>query len=159
MQHIARLLEIPGQSGPPSPAFVGSGIYTNRTTGRGNLRNERPLFNTSARGPGFAAPRRENSPHNKDSPNAISNLKPRLKRDSLTGNGSGKKETRSRDSSASSSRGRSRESSPRMPRPRSEEIPLELIKKLRILLWIWRQKFPFYHGRKPLRTPVVVVAV
>lgn len=39
-----------------------------------------------------------------------------------------KKEGRSRDSS--SGRGKSREGSPKMPRPRSEEIPLELIKKV-----------------------------
>lgn len=39
-----------------------------------------------------------------------------------------KKEGRSRDSS--SGRIKSREGSPKMPRPRSEEIPLELIKKV-----------------------------
>lgn len=127
MQHIARLLEIPGQSGPPSPAFAGQGLYGPRSAGRG-ARENRPLFNVS-RGPGFAAPRRESSPgviHRGDdtrrqregeSPNRISNLKKE----------NGRKENRSRDSS--SNRVRSREGSPRMPRPRSEEIPLELIKK------------------------------
>ncbi|XP_018570091.1 protein CLEC16A homolog isoform X3 [Anoplophora glabripennis] len=127
MQHIARLLEIPGQSGPPSPAFAGQGLYGPRSAGRGTREN-RPLFNVS-RGPGFAAPRRESSPgvvHRADdsrrlregeSPNRISNLKKE----------NGRKDNRSRDSS--SNRVRSREGSPRMPRPRSEEIPLELIKK------------------------------
>lgn len=126
MQHIARLLEIPGQSGPPSPAFVGSGIYTNR--GRMSREN-RPLFNTG-RGPGFAAPRRESTPgivHKTDaarrdgvSPNRlpVTNLKKEEKAVTTC---------RSRDSSGG--RTRSREGSPRMPRPRSEEIPLELIKK------------------------------
>lgn len=136
MQHIARLLEIPGQSGPPSPAFVGSGIYSNRNINRASREN-RPLFNTS-RGPGFAAPRRESTPgiiHKADetrtmrregvSPNRlpITNLK---KEEKVGGNG-GAKPCRSRDSS--NGRTRSREGSPRMPRPRSEEIPLELIKK------------------------------
>lgn len=127
MQHIARLLEIPGQSGPPSPAFAGQGLYGPRSAGRGTREN-RPLFGMS-RGPGFAAPRRESSPgvalraddsrrlREGESPNRISNLKKE----------NGRKENRSRDSS--SNRVRSREGSPRMPRPRSEEIPLELIKK------------------------------
>ncbi|KAJ8910717.1 hypothetical protein NQ315_002082 [Exocentrus adspersus] len=127
MQHIARLLEIPGQSGPPSPAFAGQGLYATRSAGRG-VRENRPLFNIS-RGPGFAAPRRESPPgviHRVDdsrrhregeSPNRISNLTKE----------NGRKENHSRDSS--SNRVRSREGSPRMPRPRSEEIPLKLIKK------------------------------
>ncbi|CAH0563446.1 unnamed protein product [Brassicogethes aeneus] len=126
MQHIARLLDIPGQSGPPSPAFVGSGLYASRNPGRG-LRETRPLFCPN-KVPGFAAPRRESSPgiihradpakHARDgvSPNRLANLK-KEERD----------KSRSRDSS--SSRAKSREGSPRMPRPRSEEIPLELIKK------------------------------
>lgn len=136
MQHIARLLEIPGQSGPPSPAFVGSGIYATRNLNRASREN-RPLFNTS-RGPGFAAPRRESIPgiiHKADesrtaarregvSPNRlpITNLKKEEKANSAPA-----KPCRSRDSSGG--RTRSREGSPRMPRPRSEEIPLELIKK------------------------------
>lgn len=125
MQHIARLLEIPGQSGPPSPAFAGQGSYN-----RPMLRccRERYLFNLS-RGPGIAAPRKENSSgvlHKTDeslrhrdsnSPNRLGNLR---KEES-------KKDMRSRDNSVN--RVRSREGSPRMPRPRSEEIPLELIKK------------------------------
>ncbi|XP_044272607.1 protein CLEC16A homolog isoform X1 [Tribolium madens] len=119
MQHIARLLEIPGQSGPPSPAFVGGGIY-NRSAGRG-LR-DRP-FGLS-RGPGFATPRWESPPgvtHRTDESRRHRDSDPKnLKKDDRTPN-------RSRDSS--SSRTKSREGSPRMPRPRSEEIPLELIKK------------------------------
>lgn len=136
MQHIARLLEIPGQSGPPSPAFVGSGIYSTRNLNRALSRENRPLFNTS-RGPGFAAPKRENTPgivHKADesrtvrregvSPNRlpITNLKKEEKANTASA-----KPCRSRDSSGG--RTRSREGSPRMPRPRSEEIPLELIKK------------------------------
>lgn len=79
---------------------------------------------------GFAAPRRDSSPgviHRADesirrhrdgeSPNRGANLKIE----------NGRRDARSRDNS--SSRVRSREGSPRMPRPRSEEIPLELIKK------------------------------
>lgn len=122
MQHIARLLEIPGQSGPPSPAFVGSGLYT-RSTGRG-LRDPRPF--SLSRGPGFAAPRWENPPgvsHRADESRRHRESDPKIipKKDMSTPN-------RSRDSS--SSRTKSREGSPRMPRPRSEEIPLELIKKV-----------------------------
>lgn len=125
MQHIARLLEIPGQSGPPSPAFAGQGSY-NRPLMR--CCRERYLFNLS-RGPGIAAPRKESPQgvlHKADeslrhrdssSPNRLSNLRKE----------EGKREMKSRESSAN--RGRSREGSPRMPRPRSEEIPLELIKK------------------------------
>ncbi|KAG5873996.1 hypothetical protein JTB14_015927 [Gonioctena quinquepunctata] len=127
MQHIARLLEIPGQSGPPSPAFAGQGSYASgRTTVRVS-RDNRPLFNIS-RGPGFAAPRRESSPgiiHRADetrrhrdgeSPNRGANKKD-----------NGRKDLRPRENSTN--RVNSREGSPRMPRPRSEEIPLELIKK------------------------------
>ncbi|CAG9865200.1 unnamed protein product [Phyllotreta striolata] len=125
MQHIARLLEIPGQSGPPSPAFAGQGASYSRSARPTARAENRFLFNIN-RGPGFAAPRRESSPgvvHRADesmrrlrdgeSPNRA----PNARRDS------GRKETRSKE------RVKSREGSPRMPRPRSEEIPLELIKK------------------------------
>lgn len=60
MQHIARLLDIPGQTGPPSPAYVGGGTLALRYATR-NSRDNRPLFNTG-RVPGFAAPRRESLP-------------------------------------------------------------------------------------------------
>ncbi|XP_063904501.1 protein CLEC16A homolog isoform X3 [Zophobas morio] len=121
MQHIARLLEIPGQSGPPSPAFVGGGLY-NRPTGRG-VRDHRPF--ALSRGPGFATPRWESPPgvtHRTDESRRHRDSDPKItaKKEDRTPN-------RSRDSS--SSRTKSREGSPRMPRPRSEEIPLELIKK------------------------------
>lgn len=131
MQHIARLLEIPGQTGPPSPAYVGGGVYSTRSTVR-NSRENRPLFHTG-RVPGFAAPHREAMQgvlHRADesrcrkncaSPNRIAI---NTSRKSSIDNGI---RTRSRESSAN--RLRSREGSPRMPRPRSEEIPLELIKK------------------------------
>ncbi|KAF7266633.1 hypothetical protein GWI33_020130 [Rhynchophorus ferrugineus] len=134
MQHIARLLEIPGQSGPPSPAFTGQGLYSSRITGRA-LRENRPLFGPS-RVPGFAAPRREHSPgvihkaddtrrhRDSDSPTRLSTAR----KDPTSAGSTSKKDSRSRD--GSSSRTKSREGSPRMPRPRSEEIPLELIKKV-----------------------------
>ncbi|XP_017767846.1 PREDICTED: protein CLEC16A isoform X2 [Nicrophorus vespilloides] len=128
MQHIARLLDIPGQSGPPSPAYVGAGIYTNR--GRGSREN-RPLFQTG-RVPGFAAPRRDCTTgvvHRIDAD--------RRRRDhespSRVAMSNAKKDTgatpKSREHSTSRGGSKSREGSPRMPRPRSEEIPLELIKK------------------------------
>lgn len=60
-----------------------------------------------------------------DSPNRLSNLKKEASPTSTVN--TTRKEGRSRDNS--SSRTKSREGSPRMPRPRSEEIPLELIKK------------------------------
>lgn len=135
MQHIARLLDIPGQSGPPSPAFVGAGIYACRAAGRG-YRDNRPLFN-NVRVPGFAAPRRESPPgvvhkaesdrrrKDSESPNRLTVAK--KEQGCNSNNGAAKKEIRSRESS--SSRIKSREGSPRMPRPKSEEIPMELIKK------------------------------
>ncbi|XP_048519708.1 protein CLEC16A homolog isoform X2 [Dendroctonus ponderosae] len=135
MQHIARLLEIPGQSGPPSPAFTGQGMYGFRLASR-NIRDSRPLFGNS-RVPGFAAPKRESSPgvlHRADdsrrhrdgnSPNRLSSVK-KEPNSAITSNNI-RKEMRSRENS--SSRTKSRDGSPRMPRPRSEEIPLELIKK------------------------------
>lgn len=128
MQHIARLLDIPGQSGPPSPAYASSGVYINRgLVGRGS-RDNKPLF-TTGRGPGFAAPRRDSTPsritaesdpstsrnNRRDCENPVRIITEQKR------NGNPK----SRDSSKS----RSRDGSPRMPRPRSEEIPLELIKK------------------------------
>ncbi|XP_057666663.1 protein CLEC16A homolog isoform X2 [Diorhabda carinulata] len=127
MQHIARLLEIPGQSGPPSPAFAGQGGTYTRSSVRPTRLENRVLFNMS-RGPGFAAPRRESSPgviHRTDE--SI-----RRHRDSESPSRSSskeilKKDIKQRDNSVN--RIRSREGSPRMPRPRSEEIPLELIKK------------------------------
>ncbi|CAH1971069.1 unnamed protein product [Acanthoscelides obtectus] len=123
MQHIARLLEIPGQSGPPSPAFAGQGSYGVRPILRTGGRENRPLFNVS-RGPGFAAPtRRESSPGIAHRADEFRRTRDRDK-EGLKKEDGGKK---SRDNS--SNRVRSREGSPRMPRPRSEEIPLELIKK------------------------------
>lgn len=131
MLHIARLLDIPGQSGPPSPAFV-SGGYSPRTSGRGS-RESRPLFHTG-RLPEFNAHRRESSSgaihrtdaerkrRERESPNRPL----AIRRD--CSNSNNKRDTPpSRDQSGN--RIRSREGSPRMPRPKSEEIPLELIKK------------------------------
>lgn len=136
MQHIARLLDIPGQSGPPSPAFLGAGVYSPRTTGRGSREN-RPLFHTGRVAEFTPAPRRENLSgvihrtdaerrrRERESPNRA--LAIRKDSSCSSGSSSGKREQQSRDSSGN--RTRSREGSPRMPRPRSEEIPLELIKK------------------------------
>lgn len=128
MQHIARLLDIPGQAGPPSPAYASGGLYTNRSLAGRGTRENRPLF-TTGRGPGFAAPRRDSTPSRLLPDNDPSTSKT-VRRDcenparlitEQKRNGNAK----SRDNSKS----RSRDGSPRMPRPRSEEIPLELIKK------------------------------
>lgn len=124
MLHIARLLDIPGQAGPPSPAYGAGGSYGPRITGRGSREN-RTLFCTG-RGPGFATPRRESAPANADT--AVARLRSRESECPgrlLEKKGNG---TKSRDSSSGRSN-RSRDGSPRMPRPRSEEIPLELIKR------------------------------
>ncbi|XP_031353822.1 protein CLEC16A homolog isoform X2 [Photinus pyralis] len=127
MQHIARLLDIPGQTGPPSPAYVGGGSYVSRGISRMS-RDNRPLFHTG-RVPGFAAPHRENLPgiiHRVDEKRRKSTESPT--RPSHPADTSTKIE-RNRSRESSCNRLRSREGSPRMPRPRSEEIPLELIKK------------------------------
>ncbi|KAF5287527.1 hypothetical protein FQA39_LY04155 [Lamprigera yunnana] len=125
MQHIARLLEIPGQTGPPSPAYVGGGSYIARGMSRIS-RDNRPFFHTG-RVPGFAAPHRENLSgviHRVDEVRRKSSESP-IRNE--VGGSKTEYKNRSRDSSCN--RLRSREGSPRMPRPRSEEIPLELIKK------------------------------
>ncbi|XP_018335183.1 protein CLEC16A homolog isoform X2 [Agrilus planipennis] len=124
MQHIARLLDIPGQTGPPSPAYVGAGHHQCRGSG------SRLLFH-AGRLPGFVT-RRDNGPgiaHRADDtirPRSPSRHTGAIKKDEKT-----KKEAQSRSREPSANRNRSREGSPRMPRPRSEEIPLELIKKSR----------------------------
>lgn len=125
MQHIARLLDIPGPAGPPSPAYTGSGIYINRgLQGRGNREN-RPLFNTS-KGPGFATPRRDSTPtRSENDPSTSRNQRRDCENPVRLITEQKRNGSKSRDSSKS----RSRDGSPRMPRPRSEEIPLELIKK------------------------------
>lgn len=135
MQHIARLLDIPGQTGPPSPAYVGGGIYASRGAGRAS-RDNRPLFHTG-RVPGFAAPHRENIPgviHRTDEARCRKNCESPSRPASAgkkdnTDNGNSRIEAKNRSRESSTNRLRSREGSPRMPRPRSEEIPLELIKK------------------------------
>ena len=134
MQHIARLLEIPGQSGPPSPAYAGTAPYGNRSIGRGN-RESRPSF-YNMRVPGFATPRYDNVlgvVHRTDVERRGGKESGEGTSKSIVGNrsnssGAIRREARSRESSGS--RMKSREGSPRMPRPRSEEIPLELIKKV-----------------------------
>lgn len=124
MQHIARLLDIPGQAGPPSPAYAGGGIYANRGVGGRGLRETRPLFNSR---PGFAAPRRDSTPTLRSDGDATTSRN--LKRDCESPVRLITEQKRNGTKSRDSSKNRSRDGSPRMPRPRSEEIPLELIKK------------------------------
>ncbi|XP_008551718.1 protein CLEC16A homolog isoform X2 [Microplitis demolitor] len=105
MSQIARLLDIPTNlpscSTPPNYALFG--IRHERIAGRGQRPKDqpRPMFMVN-KVPGFAAQMRKDTP-----------MRPR--RDDASPSGSG----RSQDSM------RSRDSSPKMPRPRSEEIPLE----------------------------------
>lgn len=129
MQHIARLLDIPGQAGPPSPAYAGSGVYSSRSmAGRGSREN-RPLFNTG-RGPGFAAPRRDSTPTGLQRLDGEATSSRNMRRDCESPVRLITEQKRNGNSkSRDSSKNRSRDGSPRMPRPRSEEIPLELIKK------------------------------
>ncbi|XP_044589719.1 protein CLEC16A homolog isoform X3 [Cotesia glomerata] len=103
MSQIARLLDIPTNlpscSTPPNYALFG--IRNERMAGRGQRPKDqqRPMFMVN-KVPGFAAQMRKETP--------------RARREDASPSG------RSQDSSL-----RSRDSSPKMPRPRSEEIPLE----------------------------------
>lgn len=144
MFQIAQLLEIPGQMNDPSFPFLGSaGPSVPRSllkSGAGRQpREHRPLFTTSNRVPGLAtALRRESMPSGSVSRVQINSSR------SIDGESTGAlrksshpsrcessqpiavSTTKPRDSSNNrSSTPRSRESSPRVPRPRSEEIPLE----------------------------------
>lgn len=107
MYQIAQLLEIPGQ--------IGEGqTYSNNLRAS---RTPRPLFTTINRVPGFAAAlRRDSMPSGSVSRSQMTTANRSAER---------AKPTASRESSKSRSNTPSRDGSPRMPRPRSEEIPLE----------------------------------
>ncbi|KAF4524745.1 hypothetical protein B566_EDAN013814 [Ephemera danica] len=102
MHQIARLLELPTstQASPSPPTY---NLQSLRLQERAGRTAHRPLFTSSSRVPGFAAAmRREEGSRSSRTPSPSTRV------------------------SASESQGpRSREGSPRLPRPRSEEIPLE----------------------------------
>ncbi|XP_053696989.1 protein CLEC16A homolog [Sabethes cyaneus] len=144
MFQIAQLLEIPGQMNEPSFPLLGSAGSSMprsllRSAGGRQPREHRPLFSTSNRVPGLAtALRRESMPSGSVSRVQINSSR------SIDGEVTGARRksnhpsrressqpiavttTKPRDSSHNRSiTPRSREPSPRVPRPRSEEIPLE----------------------------------
>uniref|UniRef100_A0A182MCL7 Uncharacterized protein n=1 Tax=Anopheles culicifacies TaxID=139723 RepID=A0A182MCL7_9DIPT len=149
MFQIAQLLEIPGQlneSSFPSLAAGGSSASGTPALRHGSSarqgREHRPLFSTSNRVPGVAAAlRRDSMPSGSVSrvqmsasrstegePTGARRKVPTgaARRESSQPIGIGSSSMKSRDNSRNrSSTPRSRESSPRIPRPRSEEIPLE----------------------------------
>lgn len=132
MCQIAQLLEIPGQV--EASAIT---LYSTPPNLRANLsrgpREHRPLFSTANRVPGFAAAlRRESMPSGSGTRaqvlgNKTTDSEANRRRSS---NNTPTNHTK-RESSASSRDGSktrsscSRECSPKVPRPRSEEIPLE----------------------------------
>ncbi|EAT42579.1 AAEL005902-PA [Aedes aegypti] len=147
MFQIAQLLEIPGQlndaqfPSSASSSSSGSGGMARPSSGR-QPREHRPLFSTANRVPGVAsALRRDSMPSG-----SVSRVQLNASR-SIDGDSTGarRKSTnpvtarrdssqpiavsvvKSRETSRNRTGGtpRSRESSPRVPRPRSEEIPLE----------------------------------
>lgn len=139
MLQIAQLLEMPGQISDASMSSLHiGGTNICATTSQPGPREHRPLFTTVNRVPGFAAAlRRESMPagcasrvqinrplgYNEDVFLFSSAIRKRFLNDLLLCSFSGEK---SRDSSKNrSSSSRSRDSSPRLPRPRSEEIPME----------------------------------
>ncbi|XP_058116589.1 protein CLEC16A homolog isoform X1 [Anopheles coustani] len=149
MFQIAQLLEIPGQltesSFPSLTAAGGSAASTpsvRHGTGGRQTREHRPLFSTSNRVPGVAAAlRRDSMPSGSVSRVQMSTSRSTegeptgarrklttgaTRRESSQPIGVGSSQIKSRDNSRNrSGTPRSRESSPRIPRPRSEEIPLE----------------------------------
>ncbi|XP_049284346.1 protein CLEC16A homolog [Anopheles funestus] len=149
MFQIAQLLEIPGQlneSSFPSLSTGGSSASGTPSLRHGSSarqgREHRPLFSTSNRVPGVAAAlRRDSMPSGSVSrvqmsasrstegePTGARRKMPSgaTRRESSQPIGIGSSSMKSRDNSRNrSSTPRSRESSPRIPRPRSEEIPLE----------------------------------
>lgn len=141
MFQIAQLLEIPGQLNDaafPSLGTPGPGSMLRPSSGR-QTREHRPLFSTANRVPGVAsALRRESMPSGSVSRVQINSSR------SIDGDATGARRkssnparressqpvsvatAKSRETSRNrSGTPRSRESSPRVPRPRSEEIPLE----------------------------------
>lgn len=144
MYQIAQLLEIPGQLNDTAFSSLGSagpsGASSIMRPGSGRQpREHRPLFSTANRVPGVAAAlRRESMPSG-----GVSRVQINSSR-SIDGDAAGARRkssnpmrressqpitvgaTKSREASRNrSGTPRSRESSPRTPRPRSEEIPLE----------------------------------
>ncbi|XP_033335663.2 C-type lectin domain containing ema isoform X2 [Megalopta genalis] len=107
MSQIARLLDIPTStphSSTPPPNYALRGMRHERLVGRGQRQKEpRPMFIVN-RVPGFAAQmRRENNAAPSSVPRRSDNSNEKSQENGL----------------------RSRDNSPKMPRPRSEEIPLE----------------------------------
>ncbi|XP_059620976.1 protein CLEC16A homolog [Phlebotomus argentipes] len=130
MLQIAQILEIKEPSAEGSNAGIA-------TSGRITLREHRPLFSTANRVPGFAAALRLGS-----MPSAGVSRVQIGNRSSLNSSGDGRnspssssygRHTPRRDTegslSSSTSRPGTRDSSPRTPRPRSEEIPLEDLRR------------------------------
>ncbi|XP_065339533.1 protein CLEC16A homolog isoform X4 [Cloeon dipterum] len=104
MQQIARLLEIPANQATPSPpTYSLQAMRLQDRASRSLLGGpNRPLFSSAIKAPGFAAAvRREESGRSSRTPSPSSRT------------------------SSENTGTRSREGSPKMPRPRSEEIPLE----------------------------------
>lgn len=121
MHMIARLLDLPSnvQLCPSPPASALLGLRGPDGHRQGNTRflresgHHRPLFSNSSKVPGFATVRRESLP---SSPRSSSPARRNVETS----------ERPSRSAGPPSTSGvRSREGSPRLPRPRSEEIPLE----------------------------------
>ncbi|XP_015596289.1 protein CLEC16A homolog isoform X1 [Cephus cinctus] len=112
MSQIARLLDIPTSmphcSTPPNYAFMS--MRPERATGRGHKKDQpRPMF-TVNKVPGFAAQLRQDGVVRSSSGSTT----PNGRRSDGSPNG------RARENGL-----RSRDNSPKMPRPRSEEIPME----------------------------------
>ncbi|XP_076649966.1 C-type lectin domain containing ema isoform X2 [Halictus rubicundus] len=113
MSQIARLLDIPTSmphSSTPPPNYALRGLRHERLAGRGQRQKEpRPMFIVN-RVPGFAAQMRKET--NAAPPTGFPSSTP--KRSDNNTNEKGQENGL-----------RSRDNSPKMPRPRSEEIPLE----------------------------------
>lgn len=138
MFQIAQLLEIPGQmsEGHYQNSSSASSSSSNQRTPNSSkaVREHRPLFTTANRVPGFAAAlRRESMPSG--SVSRVQMVASRIEGTSSSTESPPKRRvaTNSNLSAARSREGsrnrsltpRSREGSPRIPRPRSEEIPME----------------------------------
>ncbi|XP_044734671.1 protein CLEC16A homolog isoform X2 [Chrysoperla carnea] len=132
MQQIAKLLDIPTAGAPIISSGLLSGVQGSSSYSPG-LNSLKGMNRTGARPenralvrPGYATPRRESLPGTayrmtrNEEVNKNGNLTPTSKLN---------KPGHSRSRENSTPRTRSREGSPRMPRPKSEEIPLELIKR------------------------------
>lgn len=153
MQLIAQLLEIPGQNSTPNSNILSPHGSTRLSLGSRNSRDHRPLFTTAHRVPGFAAAlRRDSLPGSvsriqlaarqahlicggittdtvyyanevSDGPNCNSSTGTNSRESSPQRSSPSREGSNSR--AHSKSRTKSRDSSPKIPRPKSEEIPLE----------------------------------